>query len=279
LGQSQTGRVIIHFYVARPVVGYWSRGSLIDLPLSPNNFYHPTRKMAIQPCHNRTGGSYMTNPLPTPDARAHANRRNALLSTGPRTGPGKQRSSQNALRHGLTAACAVLPSEDRAAHDAHCRGFFDEYQPATPTETQLTQELADTAWRLNRIPSLEAALLDRAANPPTDQARIDFDIVDAHRALATLGLHYTRLSRQFKKSLDTLREIQADRAERERRDLKDAAALLELHKHKGVPWEPSDHGFVSLKCDVERFAERTMRLNEARHIERVRFYIPPPTGN
>jgi hypothetical protein len=36
------------------------------------------------------------------------------------------------------------------------------------------------------IPSLEAALLHRAANPPPEQAAIDFDIVDAHRAL---GMH------------------------------------------------------------------------------------------
>jgi hypothetical protein len=211
----------------------------------------------------------MTNPIPTPDARARANRSNAILSTGPRTDSGKQRSSLNALRHGLTASCAVLPSEDRAAYDAHCRGLFDEYHPATPTETQLVQELADTAWRINRIPSLEAALLDHA----------DSDIVDSYRALATLGLHYQRLSRQFQKSLDMLREIRAERAERERRDLKDAAALLERHKHKGVPWEPSDHGFVFLKCDVERFADRQMRLNESRHIEHVRFHQPPATNN
>jgi hypothetical protein len=185
----------------------------------------------------------------------------------------------NALRHGLTAACAVLPSEDQAVYDTHRRSFFDEYHPATPTETQLTQELADTSWRINRIPALEAALLDRAANPPTDQAAIDFDIVDAHRALATLGLHYQRLSRQFQKTVDHLREIQADRIERERRDLQDAAALLELHKHKGVPWEPADHGFVFSKDQVEAFAQRLMRLNESRHIEHVRFHLPPATSH
>jgi hypothetical protein len=212
-------------------------------------------------------------------SRTAINRANSRHSTGPRTDSGKQRSSLNALRHGLTAASAVLSSEDPAAYDAHRRGFFDEYQPATPTETQLVMEVADTAWRLNRIPSLEAALLDRAANPPNDQARIDFDIVDAHRAIATLGLHSQRLSRQFQKTVDQLLDIQADRAERERRDLKDAAALLELHKHKGVPWEPADHGFVFLKCDVERFAQRTMRLNEARHIDHVRFHMPPTTNN
>jgi hypothetical protein len=206
----------------------------------------------------------MTNPIPTPDARARANRSNALLSTGPRTDSGKQRSSLNALRHGLTAARAVLPSEDQSAYDAHCRGFFDEYHPATPTETQLTQELADTAWRLNRIPALEAALLDHT----------DSDIVDSYRALATLGTHYQRLSRQFQKSLDMLRDIQAERAERQRRDLKDAAALFELHKHKGLSWEPADHGFVFSKDQVEAFSQRLRLLNESRHIEHVRFHLP-----
>src|SRR6202167_2744492 len=159
--------------------------------------------------------SPISSPRATPLDRTAINRANALHSTGPRTDSGKQRSSLNALRHGLTAASAVLSSEDPAAYDAHRRGFFDEYQPATPTETQLVMEVADTAWRVNRIPGLEAALLDRA----------DLDIVDAHRALATSGLHYTRLSRQFQKAVGHLREIQSDRAERQHRDLKDAAAL------------------------------------------------------
>ena len=224
----------------------------------------------------------MTNPIPTPDARARANRSNALLSTGPRTDSGKQRSSQNALRHGLTAARAVLPTEDRAAYDAHRRGFFDEYRPATPTETQLTQELADTAWRINRIPSLEAALLDRAANPPTDQARqpnqeMALDIVDAHRALATLGLHYQRLSRQFQKAVDHLREIQSERRHEQERELKRAAALLELHKRKGIPYDPAQDGFVFSRDQIEAHTQRLMRLNESRYVEHVLFQMQPPT--
>jgi hypothetical protein len=208
----------------------------------------------------------MTNPIPTPDARARANRSNALLSTGPRTDSGKQRSSQNALRHGLTAARAVLPTEDRAAYDAHRRGFFDEYRPATPTETQLTQELADTAWRINRIPSLEAALLDRA----------DLDIVDAHRALATLGLHYQRLSRQFQKAVDHLREIQSERRHEQERELKRAAALLELHKRKGIPYDPAQDGFVFSRDQIEAHTQRLMRLNESRYVEHVLFHMQPP---
>jgi hypothetical protein len=175
----------------------------------------------------------------------------------------------------------VLTTEDPAAYQRHCRQFFDEYQSATPTETQLTQQIADTAWRLNRIPLLEAALLDRAANPPSAQAappnqEMAFDIVDAHRALATLGMHSQRLSRQFQKTLDQLREIQAERRLQQERDLKRAAALLELHKHKGIPYDPAQDGFVFSKDQVEAFSERLMRLNQSRHIEHVLFHIQPP---
>jgi hypothetical protein len=237
----------------------------------------------------------MTNPIPTPTPnsrhcakranrgaanRTAVNQANAQLSTGPRTAAGKQTSSQNAVTHGLTSRSPVLATEDPAAYQRHCRQFFDEYQPATPTETQLTQELADTAWRLNRIPLLEAALLDRAADPPTEQAAISFDIVDAHRALTTLGMHSQRLSRQFQKVLDQLREIQADRRRDQERALKRAAALLELHKHKGIPFNPaelfSEDGFVFSKDQVEAFSQRLMRLNESRHIEHVLFHMQPP---
>ncbi|MDB2487148.1 hypothetical protein N9X33_00945 [Alphaproteobacteria bacterium] len=40
-------------------------------------------------------------------ARRAANRQNALKSTGPRTGAGKRRASENALRHGLSQPIGV----------------------------------------------------------------------------------------------------------------------------------------------------------------------------
>jgi hypothetical protein len=216
--------------------------------------------------------------------QAEINHSNARNSTGPRTDAGKQRSSQNALRHGLTARTAVLPSEDQAAYELHCRRFENEYQPAAATETQLVQQLADTSWRLNRIPILEAALLAQDCSPAREQGDTpspespapspQFEVPSPQSlvpALASLGLHSARLARQFQKTLDQLREIQSDRRERQRRDLKDAAAMLEHHKHKGIPWEPADHGFVFSKDQVERAAQRMLRQKEAGHIEHVLF--------
>ena len=147
---------------------------------------------------------------PSP-SRAAINRENSQHSTGPRTQDGKQRSSENSLKHGLTSRTPVLRSEDLAAYERHCRGFHEEYQPKTPTEIQLVQELAGTAWRLNRIPALEAQLLDVAERDLRWNGRTTSSIAQATRALATLGLHAQRLSRQFNKTLTTLRQIQAER--------------------------------------------------------------------
>ncbi len=211
-----------------------------------------------------------TDPVLRWAARRDAiNRANAQHSTVPRTAPGKQRSSLNAITHGLSATTAVLPTEDQTDYEKHCRQFRDEYQPATATETQLVQEIADTAWRL------EADLLARAANPPNPQAAIAFDIVDAHRLLTNLGLHSTRLSRQFNKAVDHLHALQAERRERERRQLKDAAQLLDLYKRRELPWQPSDHGFVFSLDQVERHREYLIRTNEAHHAAYSRFEAPP----
>jgi hypothetical protein len=198
-------------------------------------------------------------------SRAAVNRANAQRSTGPRTEAGKQRSSLNALRHGLTARIAVLPSEDSAGFEGHVQQFLDEYQPATPTETQLVHELANTAWRLNRVPFLEAEVLSRA----------DVDILDAHRALASLGIHGQRLSRQFQKTLERLRDVQQERRAQERRQLRDAADLLVHHQHKGLPWDPAADGFVFTKEQVERHAQHLMRQNAAYHAGYVRFQMGP----
>jgi hypothetical protein len=203
--------------------------------------------------------------IPT-NSRAAANRLNATHSTGPRTAVGKRRASLNALTHGLTARTAVLPTEDLATYRVHCQQFRDEYQPATPTEAQLVRELADTAWRLNRVPLLEARLLS---------GHDGLRILDAHRLLQNLSVQSNRLSRQFHKTLDQLRAIQADRRQCERRDLKQAAALLELHKRQGIEYDPAADGFVFSTSEIEAHSRRLMRQNEARHYEYVLYEANP----
>jgi hypothetical protein len=188
-----------------------------------------------------------------PTHRAAVNRANSQRSTGPRTEAGKQRAKLNAIKHGLTAQNPVLPTEDPAAFNRHVQQFLDEYHPATPTEAQLVHEIANLAWRQYRIPLLEASLFEDAATP---QLLV--------QSISALGVHSQRLSRQFQKTLDQLRALQSDRREREQRELKDAAVVLEFHKRKGIEWDPADTGFVFSKEQVERHAHRMARIVESR---------------
>ena len=142
--------------------------------------------------------------------RAEINCLNAQKSTGPRTPEGKQKSSLNALRHGLTSQFAVIPGEDHELYQIQLQGFLDEYDPQSVTELHLARSLAELAWRIDRIASLEADLLRAPAEQEAIQDTVN--LVKARdvlmRALSNLSLHGHRLSRQFAKTRTELLEIQ-----------------------------------------------------------------------
>jgi hypothetical protein len=87
-----------------------------------------------------------------------ANRLNARKSTGPRTEEGKQRSSQNALRHGLTAETVISALECAADYQAFEAQIALDYQPRSSTDRELISRLASLLWRLRRSTSIETGL-------------------------------------------------------------------------------------------------------------------------
>ena len=87
-----------------------------------------------------------------------ANRRNAENSTGPRSEAGKQRSSRNAVRHGLTAETVIEPLEDAADYEAFEEAIAASFDPETAVERELILRLASLLWRLRRATSIETAL-------------------------------------------------------------------------------------------------------------------------
>ncbi len=89
-----------------------------------------------------------------------ANRRNAQKSTGPRTEEGKERSSQNAVKHGMTSRRAVLADEDPKVFLAHRISIHEDLRPMGELETTLANRIAAQLWRLARVPAIEAELID-----------------------------------------------------------------------------------------------------------------------
>jgi hypothetical protein len=174
----------------------------------------------------------------TTASRIDINRANAQHSTGPKTESGKQRSSQNALRHGLTSQIVVMPTEEIEAYQLHLKSFTEEYDPQGATEANLVQALADASWRLNRVVALETNLLM-------------LDPESQFKALANLSMHSQRLSRQFERTVTQLRDLQKIRRAKEESDLYDLLNIMEMVESTGETYDPSEDGFVFSQPQID----------------------------
>lgn len=87
-----------------------------------------------------------------------ANRRNSLLSTGPRSLEGKAVSRFNALKSGINAKAQVIPGEDPAELEAMTDGYHRDWAPTTHLERFLVDSLVRADWLLQRLSRLEAEL-------------------------------------------------------------------------------------------------------------------------
>jgi hypothetical protein len=130
-----------------------------------------------------------------------ANRANARLSTGPRTEEGKQRSSQNSLKHGVTAKSDVLPTEDPDPYKRFARALIAGLKPQGELETQIARNLASIQWRLRRLRHL------------TDEILVaGLELTKQIDALNKLSLYEQRLTRTFDAAMKQFRDLQQRRA-------------------------------------------------------------------
>ncbi len=90
-------------------------------------------------------------------AQIQANRLNAQKSTGPRTAAGKERASQNALRHGLLAREAVIQGEDPEEFEFYREQMLQELTPVGVVEAMLAERVVSLSWRLRRAQRLQNA--------------------------------------------------------------------------------------------------------------------------
>jgi hypothetical protein len=89
-----------------------------------------------------------------------ANRRNARLSTGPKTENGKRKSRRNAIRHGLTAETIIGALEDADDYASFELAVTSDYDARTAVERELVLRLASLLWRLRRATAIESGLFN-----------------------------------------------------------------------------------------------------------------------
>ena len=159
---------------------------------------------------------------------------NQRRSTGPRTEEGKQRSSQNALKHGLFAKFALLPGESREQFDALHDGLKENHKPRTATEECIVYRMAVIQWKLIRIDHLEGQAMQKAA----ETGELD------GKVLANFSLYQQRMNRDFQALLKTLHAEQAPRLVEHGQEWRQAVLLRDFAQRTNTPWDPADDGFV-----------------------------------
>jgi hypothetical protein len=189
-------------------------------------------------------------------AQIEANRANSQLSTGAKTETGKAKSSHNALKTGLTGRTVLLPTDDVEAYTHHVERFLLDYQPATDAEKTLVQSVADTEWRLLRIPSLEsgiyavgrrqlAAEFSDEPDPAVRAVMIEAQVFLTFRKdLRNLALQETRLRRQRETDAAELKALQTRRKDNADSQIRKAAEYYRIANKSGrAPFDPELFGF------------------------------------
>jgi hypothetical protein len=90
----------------------------------------------------------------------NANRKNALLSKGPKTDLGKLNSSKNSLKHGLTAKQLVI-GEDLNEFEKYRDHMIEALKPEGILEEQVVFKIIDVGFRLRRIGGIEAGIYNQ----------------------------------------------------------------------------------------------------------------------
>jgi len=208
------------------------------------------------------------------EKQLEANRSNALLSTGPRTDAGRNRSRMNALRHGLTGQVTTMTEEDRTAHDQFSKALMKSLAPDGAMEIQLAQRIATDSWRLNRISAIEdnlfaLGLQEHGGNFCPEQEQIDAALTTAHvftmesKNLQLLTLYEQRINRSLQKNLAILQQLQATRKADHAAAMKEAAALLKLSEMRGLEYFPAKDGFLFSTAQIHAAIDREQRLERA----------------
>jgi hypothetical protein len=155
----------------------------------------------------------------TSDLQIEANRRNAQLSTGPRTERGRRISSMNALRHGLTAQHVTVFDETEKDFRRFHRGLTRVLQPKGAMEAELCERVIICAWRLRRVYRIETGMFSKARKSwapggPTMATDIDTAytrLSSQHDDIAKLSRYEASIERSLRRALLDLERRQAQR--------------------------------------------------------------------
>ena len=161
----------------------------------------------------------------TDSLKSQTARANGAKSHGPVTPEGRAASSRNSLRHGFTAKSVVLPRESSEDFQELLDSYTDQFQPQGGVEMDLIQAMAAARWRLQRMCSIETALLSTEIVRCNEDIDEEFEnmhdvdrlawvfqkLADHGQTLALLMRYEGALNRSYDRAFKQLLLLQAHR--------------------------------------------------------------------
>jgi hypothetical protein len=152
-------------------------------------------------------------------AQIEASRKNGAQSNGPKTAEGQERSSRNAIKHGLSSnRIVILDGESEEAWEEYQCHFIAKFQPRDFVEERLVIQMAFNQWRLERVWSLQTATVDEESETQQELVEAKYDQWDTALVLAcaynarkldlkALDQYESRFIRNFDRALRQLTQI------------------------------------------------------------------------
>jgi hypothetical protein len=185
------------------------------------------------------------------------NQQNSRRSTGPKSAAGKQRSSLNAFKHGLSSNHFAMQQHEFTAYEDLTERMLRDLRPATEPEKQIAQKIIDINFRLNRITAIENNLLNFDMGPNEPDFEEDEGIArmmgqaaawkkDAH-AFEILGRYEARLSKQLLQYQHEIERLKTARVEAEKVQAT-SVALRQTTETAPLNHESASFGKTPLDC-------------------------------
>ena len=136
----------------------------------------------------------------------------------------RERSSQNALKHGLCSRrMFVFSNESPDRWNAFLKVWTDKLQPRDEAEYCIVEDIAHAQWRLRRARTYESGLMDTAMEEQAEELSKIYEEVDEgirqssafksladnSRSLDVLHRYETRARRAFDRGLTALEKLRA----------------------------------------------------------------------
>src|ERR1700722_185819 len=161
------------------------------------------------------------------ELKSETARTNGAKSHGPTTAAGKEASSRNSLKHGMTARNTfILECERKEEFQEFLAEHITIHQPVTAPEKELVDQMAIARWRIRRFVTAETVLIECEMVRNRDKVQKEFATLDSHvhiamairsladesRSLSLMSRYESRHQRTHDKAYTALRELQQSRA-------------------------------------------------------------------